>query len=105
MLSLVVEEALAPLARLGVVVKEPPASSSGVEITEVLSGGPAAKAGLRRGDTITELAHQAVTSVDRLGGLLVEQHTSVTHVRYFDPAGRHHTAAVKVAREPFFLRT
>lgn len=58
-----------PTAFLGVEVQSP-TSGSGAEIVAVVSGGPAAKAGLGPGDTITSVAGQTVSSPKALTNVL-----------------------------------
>src|SRR5215469_4264720 len=68
-----------------------PASGSGVPIAGVVSGGPAAKAGLAAGDVITSVDGHAVTSQSSLRRVMVNDLTpgqSVT-VNYTAASGQH----------------
>jgi putative serine protease PepD len=92
----VVGEALAPLVRLGVQVQRRGVATVGVEVEEVLSDGPAAMAGLRRGDTITAVAGRTTTSVDQLAERL-EAAGAWESIAYSDPLGGEHLTTVRLA--------
>jgi S1-C subfamily serine protease len=81
---------------LGAQVKRRAVGSAGVEVEEVLPGGPAAMAGLRQGDTITALAGRTTTGVDLLAELLEAADTQVSAV-YSDAAGDEHITAIRLA--------
>ena len=90
-------EALAPLVRLGVQLERREEGPAGVEIEEVLDGGPGATAGLRRGDTIAALGGRMTTRVDQLAELLLEATDDHLSVAYVDPAGGKHLTAVRLS--------
>ena len=79
-----------------------PAPGSGVPIAGVVSGGPAAKAGLAAGDVITSVDGHPVTSQSALRRVMVNDLTpgqSVT-VNYTAASGQHHSVTVVVATGP-----
>ena len=63
-------QAARPVGYLGVSTRNPMDNSRGAEVVEVVPGGPAAKAGLRVGDRITEVDGRQVVGSAELGGLL-----------------------------------
>ena len=79
-----------------------PASGSGVSIAGVVSGGPAAKAGLAAGDVITSVDGHPVTSQSALRRVMVNDLTpgqSVT-VSYTAASGQNDSATVVLATGP-----
>jgi putative serine protease PepD len=80
-------------AFLGVSVQAP-ANGSGARIASVRSGSPAAAAGLRAGDVITEFDRHAITTVDDLTGAVQAKQpgdkVTVTYVR----SGQTHSVQV-----------
>jgi S1-C subfamily serine protease len=79
-----------------------PASSPGVPIAGVVSGGPAAKAGLASGDLITSVGGHPVTSQASLRHAMVNElipGQSVT-VRYIATSGQQDSANVVLAAGP-----
>jgi S1-C subfamily serine protease len=79
-----------------------PASGSGVPIAGVVSGGPAAKAGLRAGDVITSVGGHSVTSQSSLRHVMVNDLTpgqGVT-VNYTTASGQQESATVVVTTGP-----
>ena len=79
-----------------------PASGSGVAIAGVVSGGPAAKAGLAAGDVITSVDGHPVTSQSSLRHVMVNDVTpgqSVT-VSYTASSGQQHSVTVVLGTGP-----
>jgi S1-C subfamily serine protease len=77
------------------------ASTNGAPVVSVLSGAPAAAAGIAVGSRITSIAGQPVTSGAGLRAVLFGLHEGerVT-VQWVDAAGAHHTASVTLASGP-----
>jgi S1-C subfamily serine protease len=76
-------------------------SASGVSIAGVLSGSPAANAGLAGGDTITAIGGQSVATGGDISQALVKYHPgdSVT-VTWMDQSGQSHTSNLTLASGP-----
>ena len=76
-------------------------SSSGATVTGVLSGSPAAQAGLTAGDTIVSVDGQTVDSPTTLSALLGQHHPG-DHVQigWTDASGGQHTSTVQLATGP-----
>jgi S1-C subfamily serine protease len=73
----------------------------GAAVAQVLRGGPAAKAGISAGDTITAVAGQPITSAADLSrAVLQQQPGSTVTVRYLNAAGASHTATVHLTNGP-----
>jgi S1-C subfamily serine protease len=87
-------------AMLGVGITER-AATDGASVVSVLSGQPAAAAGITAGSRITSLGGQPVTSGAGLRTVLFSLHVGerVT-VQWIDAAGAHHTASVTLASGP-----
>ncbi len=76
-------------------------STSGVEVRGVVSGGPAANAGLGSQDTITSLAGQSVNSPTSISALLVPHHPGdKVQISWVDASGQSHTATVDLGSGP-----
>jgi S1-C subfamily serine protease len=71
------------------------AGTAGVEVEEVLTDGPAAIAGLRRGDTITAVAGRIAARVDQLAELLGAAGVQVS-VAYLDSPGGEYITTVRL---------
>ena len=70
-------------------------------ISSVVSGGPAANAGLAAGDTITSLAGQSVSSPSDLSSILVGYHPGDNvQVGWVDSSGQSHTTTVDLGSGP-----
>ncbi len=94
-------------AFLGVDVASTSASSgsqfgaSGAGVVGVVSGSPAASAGLSEGDTITSVAHKTISSSTSLRDVLDEFHPGQkVSITWTDPTGASHTATVDLASGP-----
>ncbi len=76
-------------------------STSGAAISQVVSGGPAANAGLAAGDVITSLNGQSVDSASAISALLVPLHPGdKVQVGWVDSSGQSHTATVDLGSGP-----
>jgi S1-C subfamily serine protease len=76
-------------------------AASGAAVAGVLSGGPAAKAGLTAGSVITVIGGHAVSSPDALTtALLAHKPGDKVSVRYVDQTGASHTVTVQLAAGP-----
>ena len=96
-----------PTAFLGVAVVPPQfvgpqaSQSQGVMIGAALRGYPAAAAGLAKGDVITSVDGQPVTSPSTLTDLLTAHHPGDTvRIGWTDPSGASHSTTVKLASGP-----
>jgi S1-C subfamily serine protease len=75
--------------------------TSGATIAGVVTGSPAAGAGLQAGDTITAVDGTAVTSASSLSSVLgTHQPTDQVRVTWTDSAGGSHTATVTLIAGP-----
>ncbi len=75
--------------------------TSGVAVSGVVSGGPAANAGLASGDTITSLDGQAIDSATSISALLVPHHPGdKVQIGWVDSSGQSHTATVNLGSGP-----
>ena len=73
----------------------PQPTSAGAVIESVVSGGPAAKAGLAAGDTITSIGGHSITSASSLTAVLLGEKPDVSvSVIYLDSSGAKHTVTV-----------
>jgi S1-C subfamily serine protease len=76
-------------------------STSGATVGNVLSGGPAAQAGLAAGDTIMSLDGQSVDSPATIAAALVGHHPGdKVQVGWVDSSGQSHTATVDLGSGP-----
>ena len=76
-------------------------TASGVAITAVLAGDPAAKAGLARGDVITAVDGTALASPTALSALMLTHHPGDrVAVSYTSSGGGSHTATLTLASGP-----
>jgi S1-C subfamily serine protease len=77
------------------------ATSSGALIVSVVSGGPAASAGLAGGDVITAINGQSVSSPTALTSLLLTKKPGAkVKVVYVDQSGKSHTATATLGSGP-----
>jgi S1-C subfamily serine protease len=78
------------------------AGSSGVPLSSVISGTPAAQAGLAGGDYITSLGGQTISSPSDLTDLLVNNYRPGDRVQvdWVDASGQTHQATVQLASGP-----
>ena len=86
-------------AFLGVVLRDA-SSTNGAAITQVRSGTPAAKAGLKAGDVITALGGKSISTASELRAAINARRpgdsVSLTYAR----GGKSHTVTVKLASRP-----
>jgi S1-C subfamily serine protease len=76
-------------------------SGGGAIIANVVSGSPAAKAGLTAGDEITSIGGQQISSAEEIAHSLVKYHPGDTvSVSWVDQYGQSHTATVTLATGP-----
>ena len=74
---------------------------SGVTVGGVLSGQPAARAGLAAGDVITSIDGRSVGSADEIGSLMFAHHPGDTvKVTWTDTTGQTQTASIRLASGP-----
>jgi S1-C subfamily serine protease len=98
---------IGPTAFLGIQVESVDAlgygyqSASGALIAGVVSGGPAASAGLAAGDVITAINGHTVSSPSGIPALvLTKKPGAKITVTYLDQSGASHTASVKLGSGP-----
>jgi S1-C subfamily serine protease len=85
----------------GAPVGLPDSTSTGVTIAGVVSGSPAARAGLQAGDQITSVGGHKVTSSTDIQGALEGYHPGgKISIGWLDQAGHTHTATVILAAGP-----
>jgi S1-C subfamily serine protease len=88
-------------AFLGIQVQGADVAGGGVLVEGVVSGGPAAAAGLEAGDLITAIDGRAMTSPNTLMSyLLTKKPGNTIAVTYVDQFGETHSASVKLASGP-----
>ncbi|MGH2795918.1 MAG: S1C family serine protease [Actinomycetota bacterium] len=72
----------------------------GALIQEIVSGGPAGRAGLREGDIIVELDGQAIHSMDELISTLIQKEVGQTVTITYERDGDRRTAEARLAARP-----
>jgi S1-C subfamily serine protease len=76
-------------------------SNGGATVSGVVSGGPAAQAGLTTGDAITALDGQSVDSATAISSILVPHHPGdKVQISWVDSSGQSHTASVDLGSGP-----
>jgi S1-C subfamily serine protease len=76
-------------------------STQGVPVAGVLSGGPAAQAGLTTGDTITSVDGTSVDSPTSISAVMVGHHPGDRiQISWIDSSGQSHSATVVLASGP-----
>jgi S1-C subfamily serine protease len=79
----------------------PGSGTTGVEVNNVVNGGPAQSAGIGAGDLIISLGGQAVTSPSQLTKLLIPHHPGQkVQLGWEDQTGQSHTTTVTLASGP-----
>ena len=93
--------------QLGVVMSEPaPATvpggaAQGVTVAEVMPGSPAASAGVKAGDVLTEVDGQPATAPDQVSGLIKKKRAGEKlNFTWIDETGRRRTSTVVLAPGP-----
>jgi S1-C subfamily serine protease len=77
------------------------ATGSGAAVLGVVSGTPAAQAGLVQGDVITSVGGQSVDSASALSSVLAQHHPGDSvQVVWSDASGQAHSATVTLATGP-----
>ena len=88
-------------AFLGVLVSLSNANSSGATLAQAVPNGPAARAGLVQGDTITALAGHAIDKPSTLTNLILLYHPGdKVQVAWSDGSGQTHRATVTLGAGP-----
>jgi S1-C subfamily serine protease len=93
--------------QLGVVMSEPAlatvpgGAAQGVTVAEVMAGSPAAAAGVKAGDVLTEVDGQPATAPDQVSGL-IKKHRAGEKLNFswIDETGRRRTSTVVLAPGP-----
>lgn len=76
-------------------------SASGAVVCDVVSGEPAAQAGISAGDTITSLDGHSVSSPDSLTSVMLDEKPGATvSVQYVDESGQQQSTQVTLANGP-----
>ena len=95
---------IGPSAFLGVQIGQSrfgSSNGSGAPVVGVVSGTPAAQAGIAAGDVITSVDGQSVDSPSTLSGILGQHHPGDrVQVGWTDTSGQQHTATVQLASGP-----
>jgi putative serine protease PepD len=95
----IIETGRAQLPFLGIEGQNLP-DDRGALIQRVVSGGPAERAGLRRGDIIVELDGQAIPSMDELISTLIQKEVGQTVRVTYERDGSRRTAELRLAARP-----
>jgi putative serine protease PepD len=74
--------------------------NTGALVQEVVSGGPAARAGIKPGDIIVELGGQKITSMDELIATLIQRQVGEKIAVVYLRNGSRHTAQATLAARP-----
>jgi S1-C subfamily serine protease len=94
---------IGPTAFLGVLIQSTGngGAQSGAALNRVVSGGPADKAGLAAGDTITSLGGTAITSPNDLTVVVSRYHPGdKVEIGWVDTAGQTHQGHVQLSTGP-----
>ena len=89
----------ASLAFIGISGQNLP-DESGALVQEAVSGGPAARAGIRSGDIIVELGGRQIHSMDELIAALIQRQVGETVTVVYTRGGDRHTARVRLVARP-----
>ena len=90
----------APVAFLGVSTTEPMDGSGGAQVVEVVSDGPAQKAGIRIGDLIVSFDGKPVAGADTLSGLVQTRQPGDTVQVVVERNGSSRTVSVTLGTRP-----
>jgi S1-C subfamily serine protease len=92
---------IGPTAFIGVLIDTQNGSASGATLAQTVPNGPAARAGLSQGDTITSLAGSTVDSPATLTKLIGKYHPGdQVQVGWTDASGQAHQATLTLAQGP-----
>ncbi len=89
----------ASLAFIGISGQNLP-DDRGALVQEVVSGGPAERAGIRAGDIIVELGGRDIHSMDELIAALIQRQVGETVAVVYERSGDRRTARVRLAARP-----
>ena len=89
----------ASLAFIGISGQNLP-DERGALVQEAVSGGPAARAGIRSGDIIVELGGKQIRSMDELIAALIQRQVGETVTVVYVRSGDRHSVRVKLAARP-----
>jgi putative serine protease PepD len=90
----------APVAFLGVSTTETADGSGGAQIVDLVSGGPAHKAGLAVGDLVVTFDGKPVTGADALSGLVQARQPGDTVAVVIERNGSSRTISVTLGTKP-----
>jgi hypothetical protein len=90
-----------PVGTLGIFFSSPPSPVSGAYLSQVDTGGPAARAGMAAGDVVTSVSGQPITSGSALH-LVLETHEPGNRlaITWTDSSGQSHSATVTLRSPP-----
>jgi putative serine protease PepD len=87
-------------AYLGVATASSTEGTEGAEVAEVVSGSPAAKAGLKQGDVITELEGEKIDSTEDLVAAIATHEPGDSVTMKFESDGKSSTVKVTLGTQP-----
>ncbi len=82
----------------------PPMKGDGAEIADVVAGGPAAKAGLRRGDVIRKIAGTVIEDPEAVGAAIEERKPGEAVTLTVDRGGKQTAIKVTLGTRPSAVR-
>ncbi|MFY9586725.1 MAG: trypsin-like peptidase domain-containing protein, partial [Actinomycetota bacterium] len=95
----IISSGRASLAFIGISGQNLP-DERGALVQEAVSGGPAARAGIRSGDIIVELGGKQIRSMDELIAALIQRQVGETVTVVYVRSGDRHTGRVRLAARP-----
>jgi putative serine protease PepD len=87
-------------AYLGVATATPTGDTAGAEIGEVAQGSPAAEAGLKQGDIVTEIDGEPITDPEELVAAIGAEEPGQTVTLKIERGSKSSTVSVKLGRQP-----